>query len=169
MSELILRRPTMDDGAAMWRIARDSGVLDLNTSYAYLLMAHDFGATSTVAEADGQVVGYVMSYLRPAAPDTLFVWQVGVDASQRGQGVAGRMLQATVEATGATALETTVTADNDASNALFAGFARRHGATEEVTEFITPAHFPTDDVHDAELLHHIAPLDPAAAAPGRTP
>ena len=40
---VIFRAATLDDGAAMWRIARDSRVLDLNTSYAYLIMARDFG------------------------------------------------------------------------------------------------------------------------------
>ncbi|WP_462417097.1 diaminobutyrate acetyltransferase [Kytococcus sp. Marseille-QA3725] len=156
---VVLRRATLDDGAAMWRIARDSRVLDLNTSYAYLIMARDFGQHSTVAELDGEVVGFCMSYLRPADPGTLFVWQIAVDEAARGLGLAGRMLQAGVEATGATALESTVTTDNDASNALFAGFARRNGATETITEFITPEHFPADDVHDAELLHRIEPLD----------
>ena len=66
-----------------------------------------------------------------------------------------------VDATGARALESTVTTDNDASNALFARFAERRGATETVTEFITRDHFPPDDVHDAELLHRIEPLTPA--------
>mgnify|MGYP002651547875 CR=1 FL=1 len=49
------RAATLDDGAAMWRIARDSQVLDVNTSYAYLLMARDFGAHSAVAEMGGEV------------------------------------------------------------------------------------------------------------------
>lgn len=155
------RTPTLDDGAAMWRIARDSQVLDVNTSYAYLLMARDFGAHSAVAEVGGEVVGYCMSYLRPQDPNTVFVWQIAVDASQRGRGLAGRLLDAVVDATGARALESTVTTDNDASNALFARFAERRGATETVTEFITRDHFPPDDVHDAELLHRIEPLTPA--------
>ncbi len=29
-----LRPPTLEDGGHMWRLARDSGALDLNTSYA---------------------------------------------------------------------------------------------------------------------------------------
>ncbi|SNC62163.1 L-2,4-diaminobutyric acid acetyltransferase [Kytococcus aerolatus] len=158
MSKPTFRRATLADGAAMWRIARDSRVLDLNTSYAYLIMARDFGEHSSVVEVDGEVVGFCMSYLRPADPSTLFVWQIAVDSSQRGKGLAGRLLEETVRATGATALESTVTADNDASNALFAGFAARSGATETITEFITPDHFPADDVHGAELLHRIEPL-----------
>ena len=98
---LQIRPPSLADGAAMWRIARDSQVLDVNTSYAYLLMARDFGAHSAVAEVGGEVVGYCMSYLRPQDPDTVFVWQIAVDASQRGRGLAGRLLDAVVDATGA--------------------------------------------------------------------
>ena len=57
----------------MWRLARDGGTLDLNTSYAYLLLARDFAATSRLAVRDGEGVGFVLGYLRPAAPETLFV------------------------------------------------------------------------------------------------
>lgn len=40
----------------MWRIARDSGVLDLNSSYAYLLWCTDFPSTSAVARVDGEPI-----------------------------------------------------------------------------------------------------------------
>ena len=43
----------------MWRVARDSGTLDLNTSYAYLLLARDFAQTSRIAVHDGAVVGFI--------------------------------------------------------------------------------------------------------------
>ncbi|MDX5310866.1 MAG: GNAT family N-acetyltransferase, partial [Rhodococcus sp. (in: high G+C Gram-positive bacteria)] len=77
----------------MWQIARDSKVLDVNSSYAYVLWCRDFAATSVVATAgDHEAVGFVSGYRRPEAPDTLFVWQVAVDQDQRGRGVAGRML-----------------------------------------------------------------------------
>ncbi|WP_223277849.1 GNAT family N-acetyltransferase [Janibacter sp. YB324] len=88
-SPFVLRRPTLEDGGAMWRVARDSQTLDLNSSYAYLLWARDFAATSVVAERDGAVVGFVSGYVRPDSPGTLMVWQVAVDADQRGHGLAG--------------------------------------------------------------------------------
>lgn len=66
---LKLDTPRVDDGAAIWRIARDSEVLDLNSSYSYLLWCRDFAATSVVARgADGEPVGFVTGYLRPEAP-----------------------------------------------------------------------------------------------------
>ena len=76
----------------MWRMARDSRVLDLNASYAYLLWCRDFAGTSIVATVDGRQVGFVTGYLRPEHPDVLMVWQVAVDAEHRGRGLAGRML-----------------------------------------------------------------------------
>jgi len=156
--DLEIRPPSLEDGAAMWRLARDSGTLDLNTSYAYLLLARDFAATSRLALQDGEAVGFVLGYLRPTAPQTLFVWQIAVDASQRGKQVAGRLLDALLaENPGVRTLETTITADNTASQRLFASFARRHDAREDVTDLITEQHFP-DAGHGAELLHTISPL-----------
>ncbi len=142
----------------MWRIARDSGTLDLNASYAYLLWARDFAATSVVATVDGAPAGFVSGYLRPDAPGTLMVWQVAVDDAHRGRGIARRMLDALVDGLDepVDALETTITEDNEASIALFAAFARGRGAELSRGALFEQAHFP--DGHDAELLFRIAPL-----------
>lgn len=45
-----IQLPEMSDGAEMWRIARDSASLDLNSSYAYMLFARDFPRTCRIAE-----------------------------------------------------------------------------------------------------------------------
>src|SRR5699024_7038668 len=87
-----LRAPGIADGKHMWRLARDSQVLDLNTSYAYLLWARDFARTSVLATLDGAPAGFITGYMRPDAPDTLMIWQVAVDEASRGHGLAGRML-----------------------------------------------------------------------------
>lgn len=142
----------------MWRIARDSGTLDLNTSYAYLLMARDFAATTRLAVRGGEAVGFALGYLRPAAPETLFIWQIAVDESQRGQRLAARLLDALLaDLPQVTALETTITEDNAASQRLFASFAERHGAEHMIEPLIEEAHFP-DPGHGAELLHVISGL-----------
>ena len=157
-SPFVLRRPTLEDGGAMWRVARDSQTLDLNSSYAYLLWARDFAATSVVAERDGAVVGFVSGYVRPDSPGTLMVWQVAVDADQRGHGLAGRMLDHLAAAVpGVTMLETTITDDNEASRALFARFARTRDAQHEETDLFVKAHFP-DEGHDPKVLHRIGPF-----------
>ncbi|GHF30315.1 L-2,4-diaminobutyric acid acetyltransferase [Streptomyces fumanus] len=155
----------MTDGAALWRIARDSKVLDLNSSYSYLLWCRDFAATSAVARAEsGEAVGFVTGYVRPDRPDTLFVWQVAVDAAYRGRGLAAALLDGLaarlVAQRGLTTLETTISPDNFASQRLFASFAERHGAGLEREVLFDAGLFP-DGPHEPEVLHRIGPLSPA--------
>jgi L-2,4-diaminobutyric acid acetyltransferase len=64
---IFIAEPVLADGPHLWRLARDSRVLDLNSSYAYLLWCRDFAATSVVAKVDGNVVGFVTGYVRPMA------------------------------------------------------------------------------------------------------
>lgn len=157
-SDLEFRPPTMEDGAAMWRIARDSGTLDLNTSYAYLVLSRDFADSSRLVLHDGEPVGFALGYLRPTAPDRLFLWQIAVDESQRGRRLAARLLDSLLEGLPqVTTLETTITEDNAASQRLFASFAERHGAEHRIEPLLTEAHFP-DPGHGAELLHVISGL-----------
>ncbi|RBL85135.1 diaminobutyrate acetyltransferase, partial [Streptomyces cavourensis] len=62
---LSIDTPRVEDGAAIWRIARDSEVLDLNSSYSYLLWCRDFAATSAVARGeDGEPIAFVTGYIR---------------------------------------------------------------------------------------------------------
>ncbi|MCB7135068.1 diaminobutyrate acetyltransferase [Cellulosimicrobium marinum] len=155
-----VRRPTVADGSAMWRVARDSGELDLNSSYAYLLLAEHFADTCRVAvvpDADAvggeRVVGFVSGYRLPDDVAHLFVWQVAVDAAVRGQGVAGRLLDALVDAApDVTTVKTTVAEDNVASRALFVRWAARRGATIETAPLFTADHFPDSHVDEPMLV-----------------
>lgn len=154
-----LRWPRLDDGAAMWRLTRDTGVLDLNSSYQYLLWCRDFADTSVVGlTADNRLMGFITGFLRPDEPNTLMVWQVAVDAAARGRGLASRMLDYLVETTGVDHLETTVTDDNAASKKMFASLAQRHEADHTVTPLFTEEMYP--DGHDTEYLHRIGPFVP---------
>ncbi|MEV6236678.1 diaminobutyrate acetyltransferase [Lentzea sp. NPDC051838] len=150
--------PSVGDGSEMWRIARDTGVLDLNSSYAYLLWARDFAATSVVAKVGTRPIGFVTGYLRPDEPETLFVWQVAVESSYRGAGVARTMLEAVVaqaRARGARFLDTTITTANTASVRLFSALARDHGVGLERWLLFPAELFP--DGHDSETLYRIGP------------
>jgi diaminobutyrate acetyltransferase len=148
--------PSTSDGKGMWRVARDSRALDLNSSYAYLLWCRDFAGTSAVARVDGEVVGFVMGYHRPSQPDTLVVWQVAVDEAHRGSGLGASLLDSVLRRTGARHLEATVTSDNDASIALFRALAARWGAGMTGGQLFTPELFP--DEHAAEFLFRIGPF-----------
>lgn len=148
----------------MWRIARDSGELDLNSPYSYVMWCRDFSATSVVARdpsvrADGTPVGFVTGFRRPEAPDTYFVWQVAVDEAARGRGLGRRMLDDLGDrmvAAGCRFLEATVTPDNVASERLFRSFALSRGAALERGELFGADHFPGD--HEPEMLFRIGPL-----------
>jgi L-2,4-diaminobutyric acid acetyltransferase len=171
LAGLTVRPPTTADGAAMWRLARDSGSLDLNSSYAYLLLADHFAATCRLAfladdagSGEGTPVGFLSAYRLPADPTTLFVWQVAVDPRARGRRVAGRLLDAVVDATAhdggpaVTRLHTTVTSDNTSSRRVFARWAEQRGATLRETSGYEAAHFP--DGHEAEPLLVIEGISP---------
>jgi L-2,4-diaminobutyric acid acetyltransferase len=159
---LRIDRPRVADGAALWRIAKDSKTLDLNSSYSYLLWCRDFAGTSAVArDADGAPVGFVTGYVRPEHPGTLLVWQVAVDATHRGRGLAAALLDGLTARVARqrtiTAVETTITPGNTASERLFTSYARRHGATVEREVLFQEGQFP-DGPHDPEVLYRIGPL-----------
>ncbi|MFD7546469.1 diaminobutyrate acetyltransferase [Streptomyces sp. NPDC059578] len=164
---LRMDRPEVADGAAVWRIARDSGTLDLNSSYSYLLWCRDFADTSVVArDGSGQPVGFITGYVRPAHPGTLVVWQVAVDAAHRGRGLAAALLDgltARVAADLASApfalnrVETTITPGNTASERLFTSFAARHDVPVNREVLFDSGAFP-DGGHAPEILYRIGPF-----------
>lgn len=169
-ARLEIDNPVVADGPALYRITRDSRVLDVNSSYAYLLWCRDFANTSVVARVDGEVVGFVIGYIRPDAPDTIVVWQVAVDASQRGGGVAGKLLDNLMDqalSRGVRYLETTITADNTASIKLFSALARDRSAELVSSELFTPDLFP--DAHEGEDLYRIGPFAQPPAETARPP
>ncbi|MCA9857469.1 MAG: hypothetical protein KC458_09345, partial [Dehalococcoidia bacterium] len=75
-----IRRSRLEygDGGAMWRLARESGVLEENAEYTYHMFSHFFGETSTVADLNGRAVGFVAGFRPPYRQDSLFVWQIAV-------------------------------------------------------------------------------------------
>ncbi len=155
--DIRFREPALDDGGDLWRIAVDSQTLDVNSSYTYLLWCRDYASTSILAEVDGEPAGFVTGYTRPESPDTLMVWQVAVDDTYRGRGIAGRMLDALVERVEEAAwMETTITDDNAASIGLFTKVADTRGARITRSDLFGATHFPDD--HDAERLYRIGPL-----------
>ena len=158
-SEIHVECPTAGDGPDLWGLARDSGELDLNSPYTYLIWCRDFASTSVVARDGEQTVGFITGYRRPDASDTLFVWQVAVDPAYRGQRIGVRMLDAIGDAMrrlGCQYMEATVTPDNEASARMFASFARANSAPLAKSEGFESTLFP--DNHQPEDLIRIGPL-----------
>ena len=157
-AELVLREPTVADGGQMWRLARDSGGLDLNTSYAYLLFARDFAPTCRIATLAGEPAGFVLGYLRPSAPDTLFVWQVATSPHARGRSLASAMLRDLLTSTEARFVEATITTDNLASHRLFRSLTKGHeGAEVREEPLFGEDVFP--DNQPAENLVRVGPFN----------
>lgn len=161
MSDPVIRSATAEDGAGVWRVVRDSRVLDVNSSYAYLLFLDHFGHTSVVAEHEGRVVGFVTGFRPPREPEAIFVWQVAVDESMRGRGLARRLLDELVRLPGCDGVRTmltTVTPSNAPSQALFRSFARGVDAEVTVSPCFGADHFP-EGGHEPEELYRIGPFD----------
>lgn len=157
----VLEPPTVSDGTELWRLARDSRTLDVNSPYSYLLWCRDFASTSVVARMSGDLAGFTTGYFRPDAADTLVVWQIAVASQHRGHGVARRMLDHLsnrMTSQGCRYIEATVTPDNTASSRLFGSFARDRGAPLERTILFDTNLFPNPGGHEPEYLFRIGPL-----------
>ena len=162
-NNLRLRTPTVEDGKQIWQLIKGTGVLDLNSSYSYLLWAKYFDDTSVVVESDGQVVGFISGFIQPKSLDTLFVWQVAVDASQRGKGLASRMLQALLHSYSCRNiryLEATISPSNQASEALFRKLARDFETDCQVKDCFTEEQFPGKG-HEKEFIIYNWPISEA--------
>ena len=126
-----LRAPSKEDGQAVWDLIAACPPLDQNSMYCNILQCSHFAETGVAAEKEGDLVGFISGYIPPQQPETVFVWQVAVHEKGRGQGLAKRMLKEIVSRDACkdvTHMETTITADNEASWALFRSFARDLGA-----------------------------------------
>ncbi len=141
----VLRRPDARDGAAIWELVQACKPLDENSVYCNLVQCDHFRDTCVVAERDGRVVGWVSGYILPNDPQTLFVWQVAVHSSARGLGLGSLMLASLMErdtCKDITRMQTTITADNEASWSLFRRFSRRRGgALSSQAHFTRDTHF----------------------------
>ncbi|NQV23590.1 MAG: diaminobutyrate acetyltransferase [Rhodopirellula sp.] len=155
-----MRAPATNDASEIWRLVRESGVLDQNSAYLYLLLCRDFSDTCLVAESEQRIVGFVTAYRLPTDSRTLFIWQVGVCASARRQGIALKMLAELVNQTRSLDfIEATVAPSNLASRRLFESLARGRGVslTDIADAGFLTGDFPPGD-HEAEPLLRIGPL-----------
>ena len=165
------RKPAAKDGIGIHGLVDRSKPLDVNSVYAYLILCEHFSETCVVAQradADPQspLSGFVSAYRLPQRPDTLFVWQVAVDASARGQGLAIQMLQSLLARPGLQDvrwIETTINPSNQASIGLFQRLAQERSVPIE-NQMIYPAAWfaqaNPESAHEAEYLYRLGPLVP---------
>jgi L-2,4-diaminobutyric acid acetyltransferase len=158
--EFVLRAPTLDDAPLIHRLVKETGVLDVNSCYLYLLLCRDFSETCLIAERDSKLVGFVTAYRPPLRHDVLFVWQVAVCASARRCGLGLRMLTELLTRQGEASLkwiETTVSPSNRASRRLFDSLAAELEVSLIESEGFIESHFGAGN-HESEPLLRIGPL-----------
>ncbi len=116
--------------------------------------------TCVVAVQNQRIIGFVSAFRSPQSVDTLFVWQIAVDASIRGKGLGKKLLQ---ELLGRKAcenihyLQTTIAPSNYASQSLFKGLARDLNCSVQVTNYFSADLFP-EPGHEAEQQYQIGPF-----------
>ncbi|MGG3283742.1 diaminobutyrate acetyltransferase [Paenibacillus solani] len=160
-TQVIYRKPEAKDGARVWELIRDTGTLDLNSAYCYILLGDYFNDTCMIAEQDDKIVGFISAFRSPRNPETLFVWQVAVASSHRRQGIAKAMLTGLMNdkaCHGVRFIETTVSPSNMASRRLFLGFAEEKSIPSTVTVGYGAEMFPGSTSHEEEPLFVIGPF-----------
>lgn len=152
------REPRLADGAAIRALIERSPPLDVNSTYAYLLLAEHFAATCVVTEVTGRLAGFVSAYRLPQRQDVLFVWQVAVDREARGRGLGRAMLEVLIErqaCDGVRCLETSVSPPNVASRRMFCAFAAAPGRALDESPFFAAGDFGAER-HEEEVLLRIS-------------
>ena len=159
-NDVHLRQPGASDGAAAWKLVCESPPLEANSCYAYLLLCEHFRDTCVIAERNGDVIGFVAAYRPPNQPDTVFVWQIAVHESARGQGLARTMLRHLLMRDVCKAvkyMDTTVTPSNEASRRTFHGLARSLDVPCAEYTLFSANQFGGDN-HEDEVQIHIGPM-----------
>ncbi|PSJ48187.1 diaminobutyrate acetyltransferase [Zobellella endophytica] len=159
--QLLLRRPTSTDGYAINRLIARCKPLDTNSTYCNLLQCLHFADTCMLAEdeEEGTPLGFISAYRKPKDPSTLFVWQVAIDKRARGEGLARTLLDTILESeacAGVTHIETTITADNAASWALFESLARDKGKGQGIRHVLFDQQRHFNGNSNSEILYRIA-------------
>ncbi|MBM7598875.1 L-2,4-diaminobutyric acid acetyltransferase [Virgibacillus halotolerans] len=156
------RKPNKEDGAPVWELVKQTGVLDLNSSYSYIMWCEIFSETSIVAEREGKIVGFISGFIHPDTRDTLFIWQVAVNESEQGQGLATKMLFELLNRDfdqQLDYLEATVSPSNTPSNHLFWGLANKLESNCVISDYILAEDFPNEEEdHEEEILFRIGPI-----------
>ncbi|WP_231572501.1 diaminobutyrate acetyltransferase [Halobacillus sp. BBL2006] len=154
--------PEKTDGAAAYELIEEIPILDLNSSYSYLLWCEFFNETSVVVKDGEDTVGFISGFIKPASPDTLFIWQVAVAESERGQGLATRMIDHILErrvCRDVEYIEATVSPSNKPSQKLFKGFAKKKQVPCDTSVCFDEDDFPGEENdHEQENKFRIGPL-----------
>lgn len=144
--------------------------LDLNSLYAYALLAEHHTDTCLVAyDHKGQICGVVTGYICPEEPDTYFLWQIAVSPTEQGKGIGSLLLdnvrEQCLEPRQLKRLKTTISPSNKASQNLFRSFASRFDVDCRVSPFLSKQALqplepePFETQHEPEDLYTLGRWD----------
>ncbi|MDQ6992611.1 MAG: diaminobutyrate acetyltransferase [Mariprofundus sp.] len=159
-NNLSFRNPVANDGPAMHALVERCKPLDVNSLYCYLILCEHFSSTCLVVEDNNEVVGFITAYIPPEKRDTLFVWQVAVDARLRGQGIAKKMIRTLLSRSNlmrTSYIEGTVNPSNEASRSLFKSLAKDCSCAFD-EDLIFPAKMFGEGDHEQENLMRVGPV-----------
>jgi L-2,4-diaminobutyric acid acetyltransferase len=155
-----LDRPLVSHGAGIQHLVSECAPLDVNSTYAYLLLCEHFADTCVRASRADTAVGFISGYRVPERSEVLFVWQVAVAAEMRGQGLARAMLLNLLSRDGLKTcryVETTVSPSNAPSRALFYSLAQVLQAPVVEETLFSETQFGNEK-HETETLIRIGPF-----------
>jgi|LGOV01.1.fsa_nt_gb L-2,4-diaminobutyric acid acetyltransferase len=161
MKKTKLIKPNLEDCEKIYTLVNASKPLDLNSRYAYMLVSTHFRDTSIIAKVDNKIVGFISSYVLPEFQNILFVWQVAVDISQRGQGLALSLLRALLKRDNLqdiNFIETTICPSNIASKKLFLKLAKSLETQVEEEIYFRKELF-VEEAHEDEILYKVGPFN----------
>lgn len=157
----MFRHPSIQDAPKIWKLVKDSGTLDLNSTYCYLILCEHFKDTCLVADDSNELLAFVTGYRPPASQNSLFVWQIAVAEKARGQGLALAGLKELLRRNAhheVSFLETTVSSSNTASRALFTALAKDLNTKLIETPGFDKTLFPRGN-HESEPFLRLGPFD----------
>jgi predicted GNAT superfamily acetyltransferase len=118
--DIRLRAATAADYDQIIAVVDDWWGRPIRHALARVFLDHFF-ATSTIAESDGELAGFLIGFLSPSQPDAAYIHFVGVHPSLRGNGLARILYQrffALAEANGRPVV-TAITAPQNAGSIAF--------------------------------------------------
>lgn len=149
---VLIRMPSAEDGTKVWELVKHTGVLDVNSAYSYIMLCDLFKEACAVAEQSTEIVGFVSSLQLTKRKNSLFIWQIAVTKSQRGQGIGLSLLKELLsrkENSEVRTIEATICPSNISSRSLFARLANELGSTLEQYSGYSSHLFP-EGAHEDE-------------------
>ena len=118
--EITLRTATAADYDPIIAVVDDWWGRPIGRALPRVFLDH-FHATSTIAEADGALAGFLIGFLSPSQPDAAYIHFVGVHQSLRGNGLARTLYERFFALAGANARQqvSAITAPQNARSIAF--------------------------------------------------